>query len=775
MDNRRAQLIDQIARSAGADPKSQAAAAGWISYFPDLGDDPHFDAIRTAVMDHMRFNIVQQYGRRDGEKEEEARPRLKNIGEDLRKRFGGISSSGEEVEEYFGTCGDALMECQRAQISLFRQVSRLHLLNILMGRSDDAIEARTGKLGYAWDYFDGAAEQLEQFLLFMDDVKRRRDQLKPELKIAGLSDRARRFVDSTAGKKILWFWEHPDVRGSELSYLQAQQRLMEMRREDILHSFVVNSARQMKAACEEIRDSLQRWIWHLATGDAASQIPGLWDGIQESQHALENAHSYDVNSNKVQRLVSDTPLVYEQADIEKALKEWEWTVEFEGEPPCISIKARLLSEQPGEEPDVLDDPMNGVSTPLRMEIGRQNQRALLRLSQKRFIGEAARANIAEQIKQEFPNSAVFASQVANESAEPLFDGDSEANPRTKSNLIRVMTRPNDPYYIGANGLEGHLRNYNHLDRETRDDVFGIQVVGSENPYKLTLVRTNDLHQYNHFAAWAECQSSYAIHMEKEGEPLDPVLMQNFAAEARAVEFERRITRAGEEYRPLHPRVVMLLEDPEALRQFIYLGMMGLIKENAQHIYRWELTWQKSSGPQTFWLTKGWNTDVDNTRRSRPDIFNAIHGYVIVRINQEPKRKDRIDYEFARQLIDNEMKKLTPEGEIKLIKENMEDGFVSWLRSLASDPDVTNRMVREDFTDLAVVTELMLNDRLEKLKEEDRKAKMQTSGRSGPFRTIDQSTREKTVEQNSQETGAPSGLKDEEEDDPGQSVSPRVNN
>jgi len=737
-NNQRGQTVDQLARAGSADLKSAAAVASWVSYFPDLGDDPSFAAVRRNVEEHMSYSIRAQYGRREGEKEDEARPRLRNIPEDVRKRFGGITSNNQEIEEYYGTCGDALLECQRSQLIIFRHIIRLNLTNILMGKSEDPVMARTGKLGYAWDYFDGLVEDLEKFLSIMEDVKKKRDEIKPELKFAGLSDRARRLVEATTGKKIFWFIESPRVREAEQAYLDAQQRLVEVRREDILHIYVVNTVRQMKDIVVETRNAIQKWIWHLSTGDDASQIPGLWDGVRQSLLEVKSAHSFDTQAGKVQRQVADMPLPHTEADVSEALRKWEWDVRFDTDAMAPLIQVKILADTPGEEPAKLSNPDLETSGQVRLEIGVRNRQAFMGLARRRFAGEAVRTTVADQIKQEYPNPSIFALTIANVSAEPLFDGDPEANPRVKSNLIRVQAQQNDPYFIGADGIEGHLRGIHSLDRTIRDDKYGIQVVGSENPYKLTLVRTDDLYQFNHYSAWEECLRAYAQHMDQEGQPLDPVLMHNFAAEARAVQYERRITRDGKDYNSLHPRVVMLLENTEALQQFVYLGMLGLIsEEDDNRSYRWELNWELRSGPQNIWLTPGWAIQDEN-RRPKPTIFHALHGYVVMGINQKEGRRDRIDYEFARTLIEREQSRLTPKGEKKLIQENLrEDGFVGWLKSFGYDPDVPDRIAHPEYADLATIIEMMLGDRLEKLNKlagDNSRSGSGSGSTKSPFRT-----------------------------------------
>lgn len=706
--NKRQGLIDALAR--GGD----MGLATWRYYFPSLGDNLSFEAVQKAVNEQMQYNVVQQYRRRDGENKEQARARFKKIPEDLRTRFGGITSSGEEVEEFHGTCGDVLKECEQVQLIIFRQLVQLWLMDILNGHTDDALIARSGKLGYAWDFFDGLVDVLEQFLALMAEVRNRREEVKPEIKLVGLAKKSQDYLNATAGRRIFWFWEHPNVKGSELEYLNAQQRLMEIRREDILHFYAAETARAMKEIGEQTRDAIQRWIWHLTTGDSASQLPGLWDGLWHGRQELNNAHSFDVLSPKVQQSIADKPIAVGEEGVREALELWEWNSVFTGE--RFTLQVHILPQITTESGSELYDPTQWTSAELRNQVGRANQDALMNLARWRFSGQAAQITAAAEIKREYPDPEKFAWDVADIMAEPLFDG-TDKWCASKSNLIRALIDPFDPYFIGANGLEGHLRAINHRDRLIRDDSYGIQIVGSENPLKLTLVRTDDLYTYDTFRAWGLCRDAYQAHIQDNERGLNPILIQNFAAEANALQVERRIIRLGMAYRPLQPRIVTLLEDPVALQQFVYLKMLGDIAENmTPWESHWELTLEKDDR-QTFWLTPGWESDTSHFHGLKPDVLSALYGYAVIRKTQQPGHASRIDVAAVQRVINRRLKDLGPRGEIDLLHANLGDaGIVQEIMNLARDPKIEGRILRQDYADLAIVIEFILHDRLVTLKD-----------------------------------------------------------
>ncbi len=723
MENQRQmQIIDQMARSGAADPKSAAAAAGWVSIFPNFGDDPEFEQIRKEVNFLMSYSAFQNFRRREGEKEDEARMRFKKLPEEIRQKFGGRTASGEEKDEFYGECGDVLAKCSKAQVDIFRRVVRLYLVETLMGRDEDPIVAKSGKLGYACDLFDGLVQELGDFIEILDKVRHRREELKPELRLQGMSEKAKRYLEASSGKKLFWLWEHPDVKSSEDAYLQAQQRNVELRREDILHIFVRQTGVQMQNLCRQVHDSLQHWIWHLATGDDASGMPGLWDSIRSGQQEIENAQSYD-RKFPLSELVADEILDATEKEVAAALRQWNWVVKVDG--TGIKIEAEVLPASLNVEPLAVADPWLEDTQGKRVKQSEQNLAALIDLAQREFAGFASRTTVAEEIKKKYPNPGEFADKVVKGKAEPLFYG-IVANSRKKSNLIRVQAQENDQYFAGENGLEGVLRERENLRKDQRDDSYSIQVVGSENPYKLTIVRTDDLYEYDHFGAWGECKRDYEQHFGNVGKLLDPSLMHIFPSEARAATYERQDYRGTNVYNEIHPRVVMFLEDPSALQQFFYLFALGKVDDTESNdTYRWELD-LTGDGREAVWLTPGWR-ETDQVERQKPTLMNAVHGYVVFKNNHSPVNRKPIDCTMAQEVIDKAMHGLGgPAVEVEWIKHALSDeGMVGWIRSQAKDPD--GGPERKEYLDLARVARMMFEERMKVLEE-----KTQGGKRFKPF-------------------------------------------
>lgn len=60
-------------------------------------------------------------------------------------------------------------------------------------------------------------------------------------------------------------------------YLQAEQLLIDVRKDELLHRAVENTAKQMPGgAWIDMRNELERWIHMLATGDPATGVVALF-------------------------------------------------------------------------------------------------------------------------------------------------------------------------------------------------------------------------------------------------------------------------------------------------------------------------------------------------------------------------------------------------------------------------------------------------------------------------------------------------------------------
>lgn len=747
-DNQRGKIIDQLARAGAADPNKDRATAGasWLNYFPELPAQDFAEVIKQ-INKYVSYNVLRQFGDsgKDKAPEAERKRKLKNIPETVRVMFGGYTSSGEEDEMNFGQCGEVLDLCRASQIDLFRNLVKVNLVAMLMGSASDPIAARSGKLGYAWDYFDGLSKELLEFENLMQEVAKERGRLKPENKLLGLDRSAKKAMDRMEGNKFLWIWENPRVLKSERAYLIAQQRLIELRIEEIMHYKVAETVQQMQAITQEAADTLRRWIVSLSTGDANLNLSGAWKDIERSNQELINAHSYDLDSGKVRKIVGDESIPYTTEDIKDALRKWEWDVAFleidTGQK--LQIQPKVIADDPAVLPMVIQDPFFESVEYRRREVNQANSEKILNLARKRFVRSEEGKDVAVAIKTAY-NPVEFVKEIDESLTRPLFEGEPHATPEIKSMFIRVQHDDNDSYFIGDdNGVQANLRKRELLPANQRADNFAIEIVDSENPYKFTIVRTDDLYPYHFYAAWQKCLDAYVTHMNAADDVLlDPYLMQNFAAEETAVKYEKRLMKeSGHNFHPLHPRVVMLLEDEKALRQFIYLALLGFITQKSSKNNQgshWQLDWETSAGKDSFWLTKAWSPESNQNQRE-PDIFNAMNCYIIQKKTLQPGRILKIDHELARSILNKKLSEIGRSKVIAVLESNLDGGLLRYLKSKAYDPDIEDKVIAEDYADLASVIGMILNDEIIRLRKElmgQNSGNKQKKGSSSfPFKTI----------------------------------------
>lgn len=710
------QVIERLARAGTA---GGGGAEGWIRFYPEFGDDPQFAELLKKVYEHTRLNLVTAFSRREKEKAEDFQKRIIQLDPLVREKFGASKIGGEEMVEYDGTFGDTLRQVHDTQLIIFRQMLRLRLLALLMGRDANPLIARSGKLGYTWDYFDGVVSDLDWFLKHvMDGVAKRRAELRPGIDAEIRNRKAEDYLLKVKDKKFLGFWESPAVRKAENLYLRTEQEKMDIRREDILHRYVVGTLRAMRAAAEQARDAVQSWIWHLSTGDPASSLPGLWNSMLDSEGKVKEAHGWDTSAGNVQRLVADATLPVTEEDLAKILGRWQWTAGFSGD--RLSLGVNLLPEIASHDPIELTNPAAEDSFQRRADLGQRNSARLLGLARRTYTGRVDATKVSEVIIQEYgrDGGVKFANDIARVKAEPLFVGGTTGEPKRRSNLIRVMAPTNDTFFTGSQSVESELRRLEQLPEDKVTEEYGIQVVGSENPFKLTLVRSNDLYNYNDFKAWEECQGAYADHMNDSEGLMQPVNLHNFAAEANAVRIEQRlVNEERKEYRPLHPRVVVLLENPEPVSQFYYFKILEKIREvDTRADHHWELNWERKAGPETIYLTKPWKVD-DAGDSPKPDIINAIHGYAIRQKTYQPGSSLSVDVDFARRYLDEAMKEAGNEAVCDVLREELDgEGLIRGLEREAVNADNEDIIERPDLYDLALVFRTMARDELERRQE-----------------------------------------------------------
>lgn len=248
----------------------------------------------------------------------------------------------------------------------------------------------------------------------------------------------------------------------------------------------------------------------------------------------------------------------------------------------------------------------------------------------------------------------------------------------------------------------------------RDQDKLVQVVGSADTHKCTVVYTEDLYEVRLFKAWKDCEKAYL-----ENPKLPPHLNHIFPAEANAARYEMMLSKKRRlQYKVFHPWVVMLLEDAQKARQFFQCWALGYITMQDDGVDLWyEL--QIPSFDRPFMLTP--------RTKSKPSLFQVMRSFVLVGLDQALQSSWVLDYKEIQDAIDGEERAAGKEGWIGFLNTQKDptntSGAVGKLNEIAkvlqgeskrghSLPGDEPANFQEAYTDLANLAAIMFEERIE---------------------------------------------------------------
>lgn len=609
------QLIGDIrARNAQENGKYIASIAQGgltttlLPFFNALNQITEYDPEKNQIITHdltdeLKWHIWNEVppSRVVGDTPEQAwaritSPAMQNSVPSVRARRYGTEAVTNQDYRLRGTFGKELEKSKAAQMQRFRELLQAQTLHDLNGDHPDARIARGGKIGYVLAFYNELADALEYFIGFLNKVRVQRNQVEQiARKTRSAADAALKVYQSEMSKKCWFtFWDdfvHPDAHRAQRAYLEAEQRDIDVRRGDILLDVLAETAAEMKAYVERTRDELQNWIAHLATGDPNFEITSLYSLVQESLDNIEVNHALDrrlgnpnFQQEKQLRKVSQVIGEHEyQSDVQmitEALERIHWHVE-QGR---NGLQLSCGIEFPGDTPE-----SRSTFEPFRREgekPAQYNLRLLLRLSERPFQALKRDHPIAREIAQVYPTGEELA-EALHKNAEPFYAKTSVSiRPMVKKAYMRVDyeldARTTD--YFGM----GFVPRFQKLNPELGTQ--GLNLVSSQDRYKITLVRSDDLLPSQSFAQWEACREQYRIHINDPmfGTPAEELYV--FPAEIHAASYEARMPRLlGQNWRQIQPEVVAFLEDRERFALFFLAFAHGFIRrENAE-------------GGGTFWV------------------------------------------------------------------------------------------------------------------------------------------------------------------------------
>lgn len=545
--------------------------------------------------------------------------------------YGGMGADG--VDDY-GSFGKMARLCAADQESIFKSMLRLQLLNLLNGNS--------GRLAYAGRVVRELNDLLRQFEEFLAEVAKVRNQRSPRVKLQ----------DELNAKKATWMQKRTtqptlverlqkkasgEALRSEKEMLRSHGNLFDFVREETLHEAVTRATRACRAVCEQMTKELNRWLATLLMGDSALDIKGLSATVADDLDRLTTTIQADRRSSEIEQLVqvASRESTIDQSELDWAMTGIRWQADFaDGQ-----LQFQIDLQPEGVNTGSLQIVREGMEPGERRAIEAANQQTLSRVFDQRF----GQAEQVQEILKWCRNNAKY-SEVDNladdlaEGTEPL-TASTTAAPVMEGVCISVK-RDNDPTGY-ADSLERAVRK-KVRGSEQPDTNNPVAVLNSEDPYRLTAVRTQVGLLLHEFDTWLTCEAAYDTELGKLSQPstdrgqLVRSLQSQYTqiAEKEAVALEAQWRVEGLAHRVLNPRVVSLLSTRRNLQMALQGWALGWVEQvQDKHLpdrYHWQLT--VPGWDYEFWITP------NKEGRDSVDALEALEAFVLLGKNHARGRE-----------------------------------------------------------------------------------------------------------------------------------------
>ena len=695
-------IVQQVARGGLTTINSR-----YLMALTNISQDEEGKLILRNITDELQHPIWRDVApsRQAGDTPEAGYTRIKNKVPQVRQEHYGLdTASGERLR---GKYGKALEQAKAAQIARYRKLLRVWTAYTLNGDSADPMIARSGKIGFVRAFYSELAEAFSYFTGFLNKVRLTRNE---ELRLAARTQEAARRAlmeyERTRGKKCwLTFWDdftHPDAHRSQRNYLMAEQRDIDVRKDDILLDVLAETANEMQVIAEKSLAEIDNWIAHLATGDQTMNIVGLYPEAVESLAGVEINHELDKKLNKISQIVGEHEYQSDPAFIAEALSHLKWQVDETSEFMKVSCGVEMTDEDPNV-PAKFSPFLREGETPVK-----HNLEMIIDLAQRPYMSLHKDRPLAKEIMQVYPTGQKLAEAVVD-LAEPMYmTSASVQGPEVVACYIRVHSDVDE-------NTKAYFDQFEQEMKERKRTIKGssLTLADSEDPHKMTIVRSDDLIPSSDFQMWHACREAYIQQVTDPHRGIPAAELHVFPAEINSCYYEQQIPIViGKNYRTLHPEVVALVEDRERFEMFFRAYALGFIRieENKSGQRYWAYQLPKDKEP--LFITAPSN-DLKNTMKD--DIFQVIHNFVMEGVDQRPGMGQAryVDWDKLREAILATQRDFGKAKTSKLYRKEIDDpkGIVKRIqadleiqRSQIAD-EVLRRTIgqeKEDLVDVATI-------------------------------------------------------------------------
>jgi uncharacterized protein Yka (UPF0111/DUF47 family) len=451
--------------------------------------------------------------------------------------------------------------------------------------------------------------------------------------------------------KTTWitFWDnytHPDAHQAQRNYLLAEQRDIDVRKDDILLDVLAETVSTMLSIAQSTSSDVDSWIAHLATGDLSANINGLYQEVITSLANVEIKHNLDNQLKKISQLIGEEEYKADQTYISEFISHFKWQVEEIEDSLNIICGVEMGRTDQNAQPNYI----RFVRT--KNNSGKENLETLLNLVQAPYSPLNKGRRLSTEIPFVYPTGHSLAIAVGD-LAEPMYTSSPGAmGPQTVSCYIGVQSDLNKDTQIYFREFEQQIK---ALKPNLNYRGFGIALVDTNDPYKMSIIRTDDLIPSQDFDMWHKCRDSYIQQVTDPNLSYPASELYIFPAEINACNYESEMpAKLGKNYRILHPDVVTLLEDREKFELFFLAYALGFIQTtefDKKPIWVLQLPEDNDPlylvDPSTFPYNLG----------SRDDLFQIIYNFAIEGKDQRLNTSHLIDWHKLRMAITNKQSEL----------------------------------------------------------------------------------------------------------------------
>jgi hypothetical protein len=645
---------------------------------------------------------------------------VQNKVKEVTNEWFGLEDSEDHIK-YRGKYGEMLAKAKQAHLESSKTMLAKWTERTLNGKSQDIRISRSGKIGYIRGFYRNFSETLEYFIEFLDSVKDHRNEdlkIKQE-RTTAVTSRLANYKNNMDKKCPLCFWDdyiHPDAIQAQRDYLEAVNLDIQRRKEDIFLEVMRETAVELNEYAKNTLFEINDWIYHLMNGihgvderGIERNVEGLYRRLLNSAENVEVNYKTDANLSQVIRVLENTLAEEKEVYLEQALGRLHWEVDgSKGKKLTINFFADFPTDGDGNS-EVKKFACG------EYEAWRHNLSLLLGVSAgfyRDIVDDLQQNSFINELKKVFPQ----AKDLANETlrmAEPLFFQSTQPSMQAQDPVCYVRVAHNaDPAYFDA-----YEREYKEV--EARLDF---EVVESDDPFKLTIFRADNLMPSQNFDQWEKCRDAYISVLNDPTIDITPESIHILPAVQNAAKMELHMKEVlMSNYRILTPKIVALLENSDNFFLFFLAVALGYIKRQADSDgdFYWSLI---NAGPKEIYLTtprEGLNKEgiADND----DDFFRLIYKFALVGKDARQKFGINVNYSQLTKVI-KEYRNKNEEEYVNALIEQVEsnDGLVAAILNEGKVFDVELSQPTADqqaYLDLADIAKVIYFDEIHRINKD----------------------------------------------------------